>query len=153
MGYRKFISCLLSTSRRSAEKSMIGGIKMDLSPLFKSMIDQDNSAVVICDTTHTIVYMNPAACARYAKRGGAALVGKSLLDCHNGESNALIVRVLDWFRADPAHNSVHTFYNEQENKDVYMIALRDDTQDSKLIGYYEKHAYRDRDMTPFYELG
>ena len=31
-----------------------------------------------------------------------------------------------------------------------MIALRD--RQGALIGYYEKHEYRDRDMTPFYCL-
>ena len=34
-----------------------------LSKLFQSVIDQDASAVVICDVKHTIVYMNPAAIA------------------------------------------------------------------------------------------
>lgn len=32
-----------------------------LHQMFKSVIDQDRAAVVICDTEHTIVYMNPAA--------------------------------------------------------------------------------------------
>ena len=32
-----------------------------------------------------------------------------------------------------------------------MIALRDEQEN--LIGYYEKHEYRDRDMTSFYGFG
>ena len=31
-----------------------------------------------------------------------------------------------------------------------MIALRDDN--GELIGYYEKHEYRTKDETPFYEM-
>jgi len=123
---------------------------MERFPFFKSLLDQDPSAVVICDTDHKIIYMNPAAIKRYEQFGGAKLLGKNLLDCHGGRSREMIHKVLDWFRADAANNCVHTFYNEKENKDVYMIALRDDAY--KLIGYYEKHAYRDRDMTPFYEF-
>lgn len=123
---------------------------MKLSQFFKSIVDQDTSAVVVCDTAHTIVYMNPAACERYAKRGGGALVGKSLLDCHNSVSGALIQKVLDWFQASRENNRVHTFFNEKENKDVYMIALRDER--GELIGYYEKHEYRDRDTEPFYHF-
>lgn len=123
---------------------------MDCYAFLKSLVDQDTSAVVICDTDHKIVYMNPAACQRYAQYGGAALLGKSLLHCHNGKSGELIKRVLDWFAVSPTNNRVHTFYNEKENKDVYMVALRDEK--GALIGYYEKHAYRNRDMTPFYEL-
>lgn len=121
---------------------------MELTPYFKSLIDQEKSAVVICDMDHKIVYMNPAACGRYNKWGGQALLGKNLLDCHNPKSRDLINRVLDWFRKDGANNWVHTFYNEKENKDVYMIALRN--EQGEMIGYYEKHEYRDRDMTPLY---
>ena len=115
---------------------------MELTAFFKSVLEQDPAPVVLCDLDHTIVYMNPSAMARYAKHGGGALVGSSLLDCHNPQSNELIERVVAWFAQDKDHNSVYTFYNEKENKDVYMIALRGD--DGALIGYYEKHVYRDR---------
>lgn len=123
---------------------------MDLSPFFKSMIQQDTTAVVICDTAHRIIYMNPAAKDCYAKYGGGALVGKCLLDCHNQKSNEMIVKVVRWFAADSSHNRVHTFYNEKQAKDVYMIALRDDR--GTLIGYYEKHEFRRPDDEPFYRL-
>lgn len=46
---------------------------MELNAYFKSLVDQDRAAVVICDLEHTIIYMNPAAIASYAKHGGAAL--------------------------------------------------------------------------------
>ena len=94
--------------------------------------------------------MNLAACQRYSKFGGEALLGKSLLDCHNDKSREMINRVLDWFRSAPVNNRVHTYYNEKENKDVHMIALRDGQ--GSLIGYYEKHEYRDRDLTPLYRF-
>lgn len=123
---------------------------MELSGYFKSIIDQDPAPVVICDTDHVIVYMNPAACVRYGQYGGASLTGRSLLACHNEESRQTIARVLEWFRVCRDNNCVHTFYNEKENKDVYMIALRDEQQN--LIGYYEKHVFRDRDMTPLYHM-
>jgi len=123
---------------------------MELYEYFKSLLDQDTSPVVICNLQHTIIYMNPAAIKRYAGFGGEKLLGQSLLRCHNGKSAELIARVLAWFAASPSNNCVHTFYNEKENKDVYMIALRDGQ--GSLIGYYEKHAYRDRDMTPLYCL-
>lgn len=123
---------------------------MKLYQHFKSLIDQDTAAVVICDTGHKIVYMNPAACRQYGKYGGAALLGKNLLDCHNDKSREMIGRVLAWFQTSPTHNHVHTFYNEKQHKDGYMIVLRD--SQGALIGYYEKHEYRDRDLTPFYCL-
>lgn len=124
---------------------------MELSPFFKSVVDQDRAAIVLCDLRHTIVYMNPAAVARYANRGGAALVGRSLLDCHNAASNAIIEKVVAWFAADKSHDLVYTYRNEKENKDVYMVALRDDA--GALIGYYEKHEYRTRETMALYDLG
>lgn len=40
--------------------------------------------------------------------------------------------------------------NDEENKDVYMVALRD--EDGKLIGYYEKHEYRNLETMKFYDF-
>ena len=123
---------------------------MKLEPFFKSIIEQDRCAVVICNLEHDIIYMNPAAVERYAKRGGARLVGQSLSDCHNERSNEIIKKVVAWFAESVDHNIIYTFYNEKENKDVYMVALRDETQ--KLIGYYEKHEYRNRETEEFYRF-
>lgn len=116
---------------------------------FKSIIDQDRSSVVICNLQHEIIYMNPAAIENYRARGGEKLIGASLLACHNEESQEKIRRVLAWFSSSPQHNVVYTFYNEKQNKDVYMIALREGDQ---LIGYYEKHEYRNRETGKTYDM-
>ena len=99
---------------------------MELNAYFKSLVDQDRAAVVICDLEHTIIYMNPAAIASYAKHGGAALLGKSVLTCHNPQSRQTIQRV------------------------IYMVALRD--ADGTLIGYYEKHEYRSPETMKLYDM-
>ena len=118
---------------------------------FKSVLEQDLAAIVLCNLQHEIIYMNPAAAKRYEKRGGYSLVGKSLLNCHNPRSNEIIKKVLAWFEASKEHNMIYSFFNEKENKDVYMVALRDD--DGNLIGYYEKHEYRNREIAKFYDFG
>lgn len=123
---------------------------MELSKYFKSIVDQDQCAVVICNMEHEILYMNPAARMRYAKRGGEGLVGKSLLDCHNPQSVEMIKKVVSWFVESAEHNRIYTFHNEKENKDVYMVALRD--EDGSLIGYYEKHEYRDPETAKRYDF-
>ncbi len=123
---------------------------MDIYPYFKSIIDMDRCAVVICNLSHEIIYMNPAACEHYVKYGGAALVGKSLLDCHNAVSREMIQKVIDWFREDTSHNIIFTSRNEKENMDVYMVALRD--EEGTLIGYYEKHEYRDKETESLYHF-
>lgn len=129
---------------------MAGKSEIDLYPYLKSMAEIDRAAVVICNLEHEIIYMNPAAMARYAKRGGCELLGKSLLDCHAPASRERICKVIQWFQADEEHNRIYTSYNEKENKDVYMVALRD--EDGALIGYYEKHEYRNRETEDFYRF-
>lgn len=117
---------------------------------FKSIIDQDRAAVVICNLNHEIIYMNPAAILNYEKRGGQALIGKSLLDCHNADSSEKIKQMIAWFEKSRENNFVYTFYNEKQNKDVYMVALRD--ENDKLIGYYEKHEFRNRETMKRYDI-
>lgn len=122
---------------------------MDLYPYFRSMAEEDLCAIVICNLKHEIIYMNPAAKACYKKRGGEALLGQNLLKCHNQRSVEMIEKAVEWFGNNPDHNRMYTSYNEKENKDVYMVALR--RENRELIGYYEKHEYRNRETVPFYE--
>ncbi len=114
--------------------------------LLKSVHDADPAPIVICDLASTVVYMNPAAVARYH----ADLTGKSVLACHSPAACEKIAQVLAWFAASADHNRVYTFRNEKENKDVYMVALRDER--GALIGYYEKHEYRTAETAPLYDM-
>ena len=122
----------------------------DLSKVFKSVLESDRTAVVICDLENKIIYMNPAAINRYEKWGGNDRLGKSLLDCHNEKSREMIYKVVDWFKSSRDNNLVYTSYNPKENKDVYMVALRDES--GELIAYYEKHEYRDKETMKMYDL-
>ena len=122
----------------------------NLNEVYKSVLEADKAAVVICDLDHTIIYMNPAAFSRYEKWGGEKLMGQSLLNCHNDKSCEMIQKVLDWFKASKDNNIVYTSYNAKENKDVYMVALRNEL--GELIAYYEKHEYRNRETKKMYDM-
>lgn len=121
-----------------------------MNQLFKSLLEQDRAPIVICDLAHTIVYMNPAAVRHYAKWGGSALLGRSLLGCHNAVSRESIAEVLAWFGERRENNMIYTSRNDGENKDVYMVALRDEA--GRLIGYYEKHEYRNVETAELYDF-
>lgn len=120
-----------------------------LNKLFLSVLEMDRSAVVICDLNHVIVYMNPAAKVRYQKWGGD-LVGQNLKDCHSEKATEIIAQVVAWFKADKKNNMIFTSRNDKENKDVYMVALRDEA--GELIGYYEKHEYRNAENSKLYDF-
>lgn len=117
-----------------------------LNRILKSVLDADTAPIVICDLNHTVVYMNPSAIARYH----IDITGKSIMDCHNSDSNQKIEKVISWFKKDRSNNVVFTSRNDKENKDVYMIALRDDY--GALIGYYEKHEYRTLETKELYYM-
>ena len=119
---------------------------MNVDVFLKSVLDADTAPVVICDLEHTVVYMNPASIARYH----TDLTGKSIKACHNAESGAKIDRVVAWFAESKDNNIVFTSRNDKENKDVYMVALRD--EGGTLIGYYEKHEYRNRETKELYQM-
>ena len=118
---------------------------MKLYKLLKSVLNQDLAPVVVCDMDDIIVYMNPSAIERYHKD----LTGKSIKDCHPPKANEMIDKVVAWFKESKDNNIIYTYRNDEENKDVYMVALRDD--DGTLIGYYEKHEYRNRETVGFYQ--
>lgn len=140
-------------SKKSETDKKIDGQLLQLNKsydcFFKSIVEQDRAAVVICNLKHEIIYMNPVAVHSYAKWGGDKLVGKNLLECHDSDSREKIQQVVDWFGADESHNIVYTFHDEKQNKDVYMVALRDA---GRLIGYYEKHEYRNVETMKSYDL-
>lgn len=114
--------------------------------LFKGLLDVDAAPVVICDKEGTVVYMNPASLKHYHVN----LVGRSIYDCHNAASCEKMKRVLGWFEQSVLNNQVYTYHNEKEQKDVYMIALRDET--GTLIGFYEKHVYKTPERGGLYDM-
>ena len=93
--------------------------------------------------------MNPAATRSYAKHGGAALVGRSLANCHNAHSNEMIQTVVDWFAASRSTiSSIPTTTRNRTRTSTW--SLRD--EDGTLIGYYEKHEYRNPETMPRYDF-
>jgi len=47
-----------------------------MNEIFKAVVDAEDAPVVICDTEHQIVYMNPTAMKRYEKWGGGRTCGQ-----------------------------------------------------------------------------
>jgi transcriptional regulator with PAS, ATPase and Fis domain len=73
---------------------------MDL-PAELQWLDGVDVSVVACDPAGVCTYMNERACQTFAKDGGRALVGRSLLDCHPEPARS---RLLDMLRAPRANS-------------------------------------------------
>lgn len=113
---------------------------------FKSIIDQTEEPIVICNLDFKVLYMNSVAIENYNQD----LTGKSLRDCHNEQSNQKMEQILDWFRKDTKNNKVYTYHSNKSNRDTYIVALRDENQE--LIGFYERHISRNAETSERYVM-
>jgi hypothetical protein len=94
-----------------------------------AILDSLHVPVLFADTDHVIRYMNLKAIERY--RGGASLIGTSLLDCHNENSQKRMVEIL----AELQDGREEVLYLSEETRTVTMRGIRG--QDGSLLGYYE----------------
>ena len=94
-----------------------------------AVLDSLRDPVLVADpASHEIVYMNRAAISHHKE--GVDLLGRSLLDCHNEKSNAVILEVLE---AGEEERLIH----EGKKQRIYMRAVR--AADGDMIGYYERY--------------
>lgn len=99
--------------------------------LMFSLLDSLKEPFLFVDTEHIIRYMNSAALQHYEK--GAALLGTNVLDCHNQDSNKIILEV----HAAMQDGLEERLISEDEKQRIYMRAVRDKA--GKLLGYYERY--------------
>ncbi|MBN2429828.1 MAG: PAS domain-containing protein [Acidobacteria bacterium] len=96
------------------------------------LLDSLKDPLVFVDTHHIIRYMNAAAVAHY--EAGAALIGTSVLDCHNAESCRVIREIFAAMTDDSLDERIIT---DNEKHRIYMRAVRDGQ--GRLLGYYERY--------------
>ena len=82
------------------------------------------AAVTVADADYRIVFMNDLANAHYGSRGGAALVGTNLLDCHNTESQAQLREMYARYQAgDLIPTRYHENLKDGTGKSILFIPL------------------------------
>jgi PAS domain-containing protein len=96
-----------------------------------AILDSLKDPVLVADTEHEVVYMNKTAIEYFDD--GEALLGTSLLDCHNERSCAIIIEIL----AAMHEGLDERLITDNETHRIYMRAVRD--RDGKVIGYYERY--------------
>ena len=99
--------------------------------LSAALLDSLTEPLLFADTEHTIRYMNRAAREHYEE--GAALLGRSLLACHNEASGEVIRETLAALQAGEEERRI----TDEEKLRIYMRAVRD--PDGRLLGYYERY--------------
>ncbi len=99
--------------------------------LMSAFLDSLKEPFLFADTKHIVRYLNKAALSHYS--AGAKLLGASLLDCHNEESNRMIVEIL----AAMHNGEEERLITCNEKHRIYMRAVRD--KNDELLGYYERY--------------
>jgi hypothetical protein len=97
-----------------------------------ALLDSLKDPVLFADRDHVTRYMNAAAVEHYSE--GRALIGRSLLDCHDEASNRTILEVFEALDAGETERLI----TDNEKWRIWMRAVRD--PDGRLIGYYERYA-------------
>ena len=72
-------------------------------------------AVTVCDTEGRILEMNEKSCEVFAADGGAALVGKNVLDCHPEPSRTKLIGMMKDERAN-----IYTIQKKGRKKLIYQ---------------------------------
>ena len=98
--------------------------------LLASLLDSMKNPVLFADADHVTRYMNQAAIEHYEE--GEALIGRSLLDCHNADSQRMMHEVFAALQAGVDERLI----TDNEKYRIFMRAVRD--PDGKLLGYYER---------------
>lgn len=99
--------------------------------LMAAILDSLKDPLLFADTDHIIRYMNRAAVAHYSE--GESLIGCSLLDCHNEQSQQQIIEILAAMQAGEKERLI----TDNEKHHIYMRAVRG--ADGQVLGYYERY--------------
>ena len=100
--------------------------------LTAAILDSLKDPILFADTEHMTRYMNKAAIAYYEE--GASLIGRSLLDCHNEQSQKMMSDILAAMQAEGIEEQLTT---DNEKHRIYMRAVRD--PGGRVQGYYERY--------------
>jgi DUF438 domain-containing protein len=97
-----------------------------------AVLDSLKDPLMFVDTSHTIRYMNKAAIDHFD--AGEALLGTSLMDCHNEQSRKIIIEVMAAFESGENERLI----SDTDKHRIHMRVVRD--PDGKVLGYYERYA-------------
>jgi PAS domain-containing protein len=97
-----------------------------------AILESLKAPILFADTEHVTRYMNRAAIEHY--EGGEDLIGRSLLECHNEESQAMMKEILHlMIHEDLEERAI----SEEESHKIFMRVVRD--ADGSVLGYYERY--------------
>jgi len=101
--------------------------------MYKEILNSLVEPIIFCDVEHVIVFMNAAALERHKDEN---LLGSSIFDCHNENSNRIIKEIFSEMQNGLEEKKIV----DNDERRVFMRAVRDDA--GRLLGYYERFEYK-----------
>jgi len=123
-------------------------MELDLSDFFRGIIDSEEGPIVICNLDYRIVYENPSALRYYSKVSD--LTGRLLESVMDEEMMSKVVMSVEWFKEDRKNNKVFALHDENNNMDMYILAIRN--VNGELIGFYGRREDRTPDQGKEFDL-
>lgn len=97
---------------------------------FYDLLNSFKNPVLVADTEHVVRFANCAAKSFYPD--GDKLLGRSLFDCHNQQSQRQMTDILQQMQ----QGLEETLITDNDKRRIYMRAVRNSA--GQLIGYYER---------------
>lgn len=110
--------------------------------LYAAALESLHDPFVLADRQHIVRFINEAGARNYAKWGGRELLGKSLMECHNEESRAMIEEIIVAMVAGEEERMI----SDNGQRRIYMRAVR--AEDGALLGYYERYEFASFQTNP-----
>ncbi len=98
---------------------------------YTSLLNSIKDPILVADTNHIVQYMNKAAIKHY--EDGKKLLQSNVLDCHNEESQKMMIEIL----AEMRNGLDEKLITDNEKYRIFMRAVRHDN--GNLLGYFERY--------------
>ncbi|NHZ86121.1 MAG: PAS domain-containing protein [Planctomycetia bacterium] len=98
---------------------------------YKSLLNSIKDPILFADTNHIVQYMNKAAIEHF--EDGKKLLQSNLLDCHNEESQRMMIEIL----VEMQNGFEEKLITDNEKYRIFMRSVRD--EDGNLLGYFERY--------------
>ncbi len=98
---------------------------------YKPLLNSIKDPILFADTNHIVQYMNRPAISHYEE--GEGLLQSNLLDCHNEESQRMMIKIL----AEMQNGLEEKLITDDEKHRIFMRSVRD--ENGNLLGYFERY--------------
>ena len=98
---------------------------------YELLLNSIKDPILFADTGHVVKYMNIAAYNHYEE--GEGLLQSNLLDCHNEESQKIMIEIL----TEMQNGLEEKLITDNEKHRIFMRSVRD--KNGVLLGYFERY--------------